>query len=95
MHALWVDELIARIEGHQYSTTKIAGQAISEINKVNGVRFGFADGSWGLIRASSNKPELVVVCESVSSDSHMREIFRFIESELAQFPAIGEFNQKI
>ena len=90
-----VKDLIARIETHAASGLHIAGQAISEINKVNGVRFGFADGSWGLIRASSNKPELVIVCESVSSDQHMREIFRFIESELARFPAIGEFNQKI
>ncbi len=90
-----VKDLIARIEAHAASGLTIAGQAISEINKVNGVRFGFADGSWGLIRASSNKPELVIVCESVSSDQHMRDIFRYIESELARFPAIGEFNQKI
>jgi phosphomannomutase / phosphoglucomutase len=90
-----VDELIKRIIAHSKTGTRIAGQAISEINTVNGVRFGFADGSWGLIRASSNKPELVIVCESVSSDQHMRDIFRFIESELALFPAIGAFNQKI
>ena len=90
-----VADLISRIEGHATSGLLIAGQRISEINKVNGVRFGFADGSWGLIRASSNKPELVIVCESVSSDKHMREIFAFIETELARFPAIGEFNQKI
>jgi phosphomannomutase / phosphoglucomutase len=90
-----IDQLIARAQNHFKSGTLIAGQVITEINTVNGVRFGFADGSWGLMRASSNKPELVVVCESVSSDAHMREIFRFVESELALFPAIGEFNQKI
>jgi phosphomannomutase / phosphoglucomutase len=90
-----VEKLVARIEMHAAQGSFIAGQNITEINKINGVRFGFSDGSWGLIRASSNKPELVVVCESVSSDSHMREIFNFIESELAQFHAIGAFNQKI
>jgi phosphomannomutase / phosphoglucomutase len=90
-----VDQLIQRIQDHSKNGLMIAGQKISEINTVNGVRFGFADGSWGLIRASSNKPELVVVCESVSSDKHMREIFGFVESELARFSAIGEFNQKI
>jgi phosphomannomutase / phosphoglucomutase len=90
-----VDQLIDRMQDHNKNGSVIAGQKISEINTVNGVRFGFADGSWGLIRASSNKPELVVVCESVSSDKHMREIFHFIESELARFPAIGAFNQKI
>jgi phosphomannomutase / phosphoglucomutase len=90
-----VQDLIKRIESHVQSGSLIAGQSIMEINTVNGVRFGFADGSWGLIRASSNKPELVIVCESVSSDQHMRAIFKFIESELALFPAIGAFNQKI
>lgn len=90
-----VEALVKRIHDHQEKRLNIAGQLISEINTVNGVRFEFADGSWGLIRASSNKPELVVVCESVSSDRHMRDIFRFIESELAVFPAIGQFNQKI
>ena len=87
--------LTARIEDHFKRGTVIAGQKISDVVTVNGVRFGFADGSWGLIRPSSNKPELVVVCESVKSDAHMREIFNFIESELAHFPAIGAFNQKI
>lgn len=90
-----VAALTIRMADHQTSAFPIAGQRIEEINTVNGVRFGFADGSWGLIRASSNKPELVIVCESVKSPEHMREIFRFIESELARFPAIGEFNQKI
>ena len=30
--------------------------------------FSLEDGSWGLIRASSNKPSLVVVIESPTSD---------------------------
>ena len=75
--------------------TKIAGQSISVINSINGVRFEFADGSFGLVRASSNKPELVVVCESVVSHEHMRQIFIYIEALLTKFPAVGAFNQKI
>ncbi len=74
---------------------KISDQVISAINTVNGVRFEFAEGSFGLIRASSNKPELVVVCESVSSTEHVRDIFQYIEKLLAKFPAVGAFNQKI
>ena len=62
---------------------------------MNGVRFEFGDGNFGLVRASSNKPELVVVCESVISKLHLRAIFGFIENILAQFPAIGPFNQKL
>lgn len=90
-----VKELTTKVLAAQHERLEIAGQAISDINTVNGVRFEFADGSFGLVRASSNKPELVVVCESVSSEKHMRAIFSYIESLLAQFPAVGAFNQKI
>ena len=43
-----------------------------EVLTVNGVRFSFEDGSWGLIRASSNKPSLVVVTESPTSDERKK-----------------------
>ena len=36
--------------------TKITGKLISEIITINGIRFTLENGSWGLIRASSNKP---------------------------------------
>ena len=39
-------------------------QIIKEVLTANGIRFSFEDGSWGLIRASSNKPSLVIVTES-------------------------------
>jgi phosphomannomutase / phosphoglucomutase len=90
-----VNSLIECVQAAHASGSKIAGQVMTSINTVNGVRFEFADGSFGLVRASSNKPELVVVCESVVSEMHMKEIFRYIESLLAQFPAVGAFNQKI
>ena len=56
---------------------KIDNQTISEVLTVNGIRFSFEDGSWGLIRASSNKPSLVVVTESPTSDKRKKEIFNF------------------
>ena len=90
-----IDELTKLVIADRDSGTKISGHAISMINTVNGVRFEFAEGSFGLVRASSNKPELVVVCESVSSQSHVRDIFKYIETLLAKFPAVGAFNQKI
>ncbi len=39
----------------------IAGQKIRDLVTVNGVRVTLEDGTWGLVRASSNKPELVIV----------------------------------
>jgi phosphomannomutase / phosphoglucomutase len=90
-----IDSIIEIVSAEQESGALIAGQAISTINTVNGIRFEFADGSFGLIRASSNKPELVVVCESVVSKEHMSAIFAYIEGQLAKFSAVGKFNQKI
>ena len=74
---------------------KINNQSIKEVLTVNGVRFSLEDGSWGLIRASSNKPSLVVVTESTSSDKSKKEIFEFIDSLLQKTGKIGEYDQKI
>jgi phosphomannomutase / phosphoglucomutase len=90
-----VDSLIEKILGMSKSGAAICGQPISSVNTVNGIRFSFADGSWGLIRASSNKPELVVVCESMTSADHMKGIFGFISGELSKFKCVGEFNQTV
>jgi phosphomannomutase/phosphoglucomutase len=73
----------------------VAGQKIRDLVTVNGVRVTLADGTWGLIRASSNKPELVVVVESPASEANMRAIFADIDARLAKFPEVGEYNQKI
>ena len=74
---------------------KIDGQTIMEVLTVNGVRFSFQDGSWGLIRASSNKPSLVVVTESPTSNERKKKIFDFIDSLLQKTGKIGEYDQKI
>ena len=62
---------------------------------VNGIRFSFKDGSWGLIRASSNKPSLVIVIESPSSDERKKRIFEFIDKLLQETGKVGEYDQKI
>ena len=74
---------------------KIVNQEIKEILTVNGIGFSFEDGSWGLIRASSNKPSLVIVTESPTSDKRKIEIFRFIDKLLKKTGKIGEYDQKI
>ena len=74
---------------------KIDNQEIIEILTVNGVRFSFIDGSWGLIRASSNKPSLVVVTESPTSDDRKIKIFRFIDQILQKTGKVGKYDQKI
>ena len=63
-----VAQLVDKINKIKEDKTKIDDQEIKEILTVNGVRFSFEDESWGLIRASSNKPSLVIVIESTSSE---------------------------
>ena len=92
---LVIDDLIKKIKEIKEEKIKIDNQEIKEILTVNGIRFSFEDGSWGLIRASSNKPSLVVVTESPSSNERKINIFRFIDSLLQKTKKIGEYDQKI
>ena len=90
-----VDDLVKQIKEIKDDKTKIDEQEIKEIITVNGVRFSFEDGSWGLIRASSNKPSLVIVTESPTSNERKKEIFEFIDNLLKKTGRIGEYDQKI
>ena len=90
-----VEELTKQIENIKNLKVKIDDQEIKDILTVNGIRFSFDDGSWGLIRASSNKPSLVVVTESPTSDSRKKKIFKFIDDLLQKSGKIGEYDQKI
>ncbi len=90
-----VDEIVKEIKRLKDGSTKIDEQAITEILTINGIRFSLEDGSWGLIRASSNKPSLVVVVESTTSDVRKKKIFNFIDDLLQKTGKIGEYDQKI
>ena len=73
----------------------LLGQKIVSVVTVNGVRVTLEDGTWGLVRASSNKPSLVVVVESPASEANMRAIFAEIDGYLSKQPEVGEYNQKL
>ncbi len=90
-----VDDLIKKIEKLKKDKFKIDNQEIKEILTVNGIRFSFEDGSWGLIRASSNKPSLVIVIESPTSNNRKQQIFKFIDNLLQKTNKIGDYDQKI
>jgi phosphomannomutase/phosphoglucomutase len=90
-----VDRVVADYQALEKNGGTIAGQKIRDLVTVNGVRVTLEDGTWGLVRASSNKPELVIVVESPVSEANKIAIFRDIEARLAKFPEVGEYNQKI
>jgi len=90
-----VEDLVKQVNNIKDNKTKIDDQEIHEVLTVNGIRFSFKDGSWGLIRASSNKPSLVVVTESPTSDERKKKIFEFIDALLQKTGKVGEYDQKI
>ena len=90
-----VDDMVNKIQQLKKENIKIDNQSIKEILTINGIRFSLEDGSWGLIRASSNKPSLVVVTESPASDKRKKSIFSFIDNLLQKTGKIGEYDQKI
>jgi len=90
-----VESLVKEVQNLKTNNTKIDGQKISDILTVNGVRFSLEDGSWGLIRASSNKPSLVVVTESPTSDIRKKKIFEFIDTMIQKTGKVGDYDQKI
>jgi phosphomannomutase / phosphoglucomutase len=90
-----VDEVVKHFETAQSKGDKVAGQPIRDLVTVNGVRVTVEDGTWGLVRASSNKPELVVVVESPVSEARMRDMFKAVDAVLRRHSEVGEYNQTI
>ncbi len=91
-----VEEVVAEYQAMADAGSRILGRGIAEVITVNGVRVALEDGSWLLVRASSNKPELVVVVESTASADDMRALFRDeVKPRLARRSAVGAYNQEI
>ncbi|MBS7539991.1 phosphomannomutase/phosphoglucomutase [Ancylobacter lacus] len=90
-----VDAVVKHFQGLAERGEPVAGQKIRDLVTVNGVRVTVEDGSWGLVRASSNKPELVVVVESPVSEQRMHDIFKAVDGVLRQHPEVGAYNQTI
>lgn len=90
-----VDKVMARFKAMHAAGEHFTGQKIRDLVTVNGVRVVSEDGTWGLVRASSNKPELVVVVESPVSEARMREMFAAVDKVLRENPEVGAYNQTI
>src|SRR5689334_7894593 len=90
-----VEKVVKHFEAARQKGDKVAGQSIRDLVTVNGVRVTVEDGTWGLVRASSNKPELVVVVESPASEARMRDMFKAVDEVLRTHPEVGAYNQTI
>jgi phosphomannomutase/phosphoglucomutase len=89
------DRVRQRIERIAAAGGTIAGRPLADLVTVNGIRVVADDGTWGLVRASSNKPELVVVVESPVSEARMRAMFSDIDAILRENSEVGAYNQAI
>jgi len=91
-----VDDIVAEYQKLAADGGQILGRGIKEVITVNGVRVALDDGSWVLVRASSNKPEIVVVVESTRSDDDMRALFhQEVKPRLGRRPQVGAYNQEV
>ena len=89
-----VDDVVKEYQDLFAAGGSILGRKITEVITVNGVRVHLEDGSWVLVRASSNKPEVVVVVESTRSEDDMRALFRQeVKPRLGD--RVGKYNQEI
>ena len=85
--------IVARLEKRASAGGTLGGRTIERIVTVNGARVILENGAWGLVRASSNTPNLVVVCESPESEAELRAIFADLDAVIRTEPAVGDYDQ--
>jgi len=90
-----VEQIVKTFQERFKAGGEIIGQPIRDVVTVNGARVAAEDGTWGLVRASSNKPELVVVVESPVSEENMKQMFGELDAELKKYSEVGAYNQTI
>ena len=90
-----LDRIVAKLEELAAMGGTIAGRKIDQIVTVNGARVILDNGGWGLVRASSNTPNLVVVVESPDSDEELRAIFADVDAVIRTEPAVGDYDQTL
>ena len=88
-----LDRIVEKLVAKQQAGETIAGRAIRQVVTVNGARVILENGGWGLVRASSNTPNLVVVCESPESEAELRDIFAELDAVIRTEPAVGDYDQ--
>jgi phosphomannomutase/phosphoglucomutase len=87
--------IVSKLEARAAEGGTLAGRAIAQLVTVNGARVILENGAWGLVRASSNTPNLVVVCESPESEDEMRQIFADLDAVIRTEDAVGDYDQTI
>ncbi|WP_425041099.1 phosphomannomutase/phosphoglucomutase [Primorskyibacter sp. S187A] len=90
-----LERLVEKVQNLAEGGGSLGGTKIEKVVTVNGARAILANGGWALVRASSNTPNLVVVCESPESDAHLRAIFEDIDAIIRTEPEVGDYDQTL
>ena len=90
-----LEKLVAEFVALHEAGGSVVGRKIVEVITVNGARVHLDDGSWVLVRASSNKPELVVVVESMKSADDMRALFHQEMKPRLAAHGVSDYNQEV
>jgi phosphomannomutase/phosphoglucomutase len=88
-----LERLVAKLVARADLGETFAGRTIKEVVTVNGARVILDNGAWGLVRASSNTPNLVVVCESPESEEELRAIFAEMDGVIRTEHSVGDYDQ--
>jgi phosphomannomutase/phosphoglucomutase len=87
-----VQEIQSRLEGILAPTRSFAGMPVRDLMTVNGIRINFSDGSWILVRASSNTPNLVIIAETFETGVEgMKRLDGALRGVLKGIPDLGDF----
>lgn len=89
-----VNTLVSKFKHMADAGQTIGRHKIVDMITVNGARVVLDNGSWGLVRASSNLPNLVVVCESNASEQDLRLIFTDFDAVIKSETGPGDYDQK-
>ena len=88
-----LDRVVAKLVQRAEDGGTLGGRVIEQVVTVNGARVILDNGGWGLVRASSNTPNLVVVCESPDSEEELRAIFADLDAVIRTEPGVGAYDQ--
>ncbi len=88
-----VARLTDRLAALQAEGALFADRLIARLVTVNGARVELEGGGFALVRASSNTPNLVVVCESLRGPDDLRAIFGALDRLIREEPAVGAYDQ--
>ncbi|MBM2576782.1 phosphomannomutase/phosphoglucomutase [Jannaschia sp. Os4] len=89
------DAVAARVAADLAAAGRLGGRRIARVVEVDGARAELEGGAWALVRASSNTPNLVVVCESPTSHSELRAILADVTALLRRHPEVGRYDQDL